>query len=50
MLHLLKMWLKTPVEETDERGTRRMRGGCESFDFLGYSVLQEHTYREFNVN
>ena len=27
MLHLIKMWLKTPVEETDERGTRRMRGG-----------------------
>ncbi len=27
MLHLLKMWLKTPVEETDERGNRRMSGG-----------------------
>jgi RNA-directed DNA polymerase len=27
MLHLLKMWLKTPVEETDERGNRRTSGG-----------------------
>ena len=27
MLHLLKMWLKTPVEDTDERGNRRMSGG-----------------------
>ena len=27
MLHLIKMWLKTPVEETDERGHRRMSGG-----------------------
>ena len=27
MLHLLKMWLKPPVEETDERGHRRMSGG-----------------------
>lgn len=27
VLHLLKMWLKTPVEERDERGGRRMTGG-----------------------
>lgn len=27
MLHLMKMWLKAPVEETDERGRRRMSGG-----------------------
>jgi RNA-directed DNA polymerase len=27
MLHLMKMWLKAPVEATDERGHRRMRGG-----------------------
>ncbi len=27
MLHLIKAWLKTPVEETDERGNRRMTGG-----------------------
>jgi RNA-directed DNA polymerase len=27
MLHLLKMWLKTPVDETDERGNRRQSGG-----------------------
>ena len=27
MLHLVKMWLKAPVEETDERGNRRMSGG-----------------------
>src|SRR5215470_2371545 len=27
MLHLIKMWLHTPVEATDERGIRRMRGG-----------------------
>src|ERR1700674_5013962 len=27
MLHLLKMWLQAPVEETDERGRRSMSGG-----------------------
>jgi RNA-directed DNA polymerase len=27
MLTLIKAWLKTPVEETDERGNRRMTGG-----------------------
>jgi RNA-directed DNA polymerase len=27
MLRLIKAWLKAPVEETDERGNRRMRGG-----------------------
>ena len=27
MLRLIKMWLKVPVEEVDERGKRRMSGG-----------------------
>src|ERR1700686_4538869 len=27
VLHLIKMWLRAPVEERDEDGTRRMRGG-----------------------
>jgi group II intron reverse transcriptase/maturase len=27
LLRLIKAWLKTPVEETDERGNRRMTGG-----------------------
>jgi RNA-directed DNA polymerase len=27
VLHLIKMWLKAPVEERDRDGTRRMRGG-----------------------
>ncbi len=27
MLHLLRMWLKAPVEETNARGHRRMSGG-----------------------
>ena len=27
MLHLIKMWLKVPVEERDEKGNRRYRGG-----------------------
>ena len=27
MLHLIRMWLKAPVEETDEWGHRRMSGG-----------------------
>lgn len=27
VLHLVKMWLKAPIEERDERGNRRMRGG-----------------------
>jgi RNA-directed DNA polymerase len=30
MLTLIKAWLKTPVEETDERGNRRMTGGKSS--------------------
>lgn len=27
VLHLIKMWLKTPVEERDEKGNRRLTGG-----------------------
>ncbi len=27
VLHLLKLWLKTPIEETDERGRKRRSGG-----------------------
>jgi RNA-directed DNA polymerase len=27
MLHLLKMWLKVPVEEKDEKGKKRLTGG-----------------------
>ncbi len=27
MLHLVKMWLKAPVEEEDEKGNRRLTGG-----------------------
>jgi RNA-directed DNA polymerase len=27
VLHLIKLWLKAPVEERDERGNRRMTGG-----------------------
>lgn len=30
ILHLLKLWLKSPVEEKDERGNRRMTGGKKS--------------------
>lgn len=30
MLHLLKMWLKVPVEETDEKGKKRMTGGKDN--------------------
>jgi RNA-directed DNA polymerase len=30
LLHVLKMWLKTPVEERDERGGRHMSGGKRS--------------------
>jgi RNA-directed DNA polymerase len=30
MLHLIKMWLKVPVEERDESGTARMSGGEKS--------------------
>lgn len=30
MLKLIKMWLKVPVEETDERGKKRMSGGKKS--------------------
>lgn len=30
LLHLLKMWLKTPIEARDERGGRHMSGGQRS--------------------
>jgi len=30
MLHLIKMWLKVPVEERDDKGNRRMTGGKKS--------------------
>jgi RNA-directed DNA polymerase len=30
ILHLIKMWLKVPVEERDEKGKRRMMGGQKS--------------------
>ncbi len=30
MLHLLKMWLKAPVVETDAHGSRRMSGGKQA--------------------
>lgn len=30
LLHLIKMWLKAPVEERDEQGTKRMTGGRSS--------------------
>jgi RNA-directed DNA polymerase len=30
MLHLMRMWLKVPVEERDENGNRRMSGGAKS--------------------
>ncbi len=30
MLHLIKMWLKVPVEERDENGKPRVSGGKKS--------------------
>src|SRR5436309_1134552 len=30
MLHLVKMWLKVPVEETDEKGRKRLTGGKDN--------------------
>jgi RNA-directed DNA polymerase len=30
MLHLIKMWLKVPVEERDENGKRRLAGGKDN--------------------
>jgi RNA-directed DNA polymerase len=30
VLHLIKMWLKAPVEERDDKGNRRMTGGKKS--------------------
>lgn len=30
MLHLLKMWLQVPVEERDEKGTKRLTGGRDN--------------------
>ena len=40
VLHLIKMWLKAPVEERDENGSRRMTGGKGSKPTAGES-LQE---------
>ena len=30
MLHLIKMWLKVPVEERDEKGNKRLTGGKDN--------------------
>jgi len=30
MLRLIRMWLKVPVQERDERGNQRMSGGRHS--------------------
>jgi RNA-directed DNA polymerase len=30
MLHLIQMWLKVPVEERDEKGSKRLTGGKEN--------------------
>jgi RNA-directed DNA polymerase len=30
VLHLVKMWLKAPIEERDEKGNRSMTGGRSS--------------------
>ena len=30
MLHLMKMWLKVPVEERDEKGKKRLTGGKDN--------------------
>src|SRR5258707_15231995 len=30
MLHLIKMWIKAPVEERDENGKRRITGGKDN--------------------
>ena len=30
MLHLIKMWIKAPVEERDENGKRRVTGGKDN--------------------
>jgi RNA-directed DNA polymerase len=30
MLHLIKMWLKAPIEERETQGRRRMTGGKSS--------------------
>ena len=30
MLHLIKMWLKVPVEEKDEAGKKRLKGGKDN--------------------
>jgi len=30
VLHLVKMWLKVPVEETDEKGKKRLTGGGDN--------------------
>jgi hypothetical protein len=34
----------------EENRRRRGEGKPETFDFLGFSVLQEHTDKEFTMN
>ena len=52
MLHLIKMWLKTPVEETGERGHRRMwRQEGDAGNTAGWSgiaIVGEHLHASFH--
>ena len=47
VLHLIKMWLDCPVEETDDRGrkTRICKVPEEEFDFLGYTFGRMYSAR-----
>jgi retron-type reverse transcriptase len=43
MLHLVKMWLEVPVEETDEKGKRRLTGGKDVLERMGLTLNEKKT-------
>jgi RNA-directed DNA polymerase len=40
VLHLIKQWLKSPVEERDRNGKRRMSGGKKSRQGVPQGVVK----------
>jgi hypothetical protein len=50
VLETTRRWMTRIGLTLNEDKTRVCHARCESFDFLGYSVLQEHADKEFNVN
>ena len=45
VLRLIKLWLKAPVEETDDKGKRRMLGDCHKFCVWCVLIIAWGTFR-----